>query len=192
MSSATKKLQAKDRTHAALIYRDMGFAADAAIPAINLGPALQEATVDRKLLGIHVLVELRECDPKRLDDLDFLRETLLFAVKSAGGVIMGESFHRFSPQGVTGILSISESHVSIHTWPEHGYAAMDVFAVNVASPINQSLAILIVCAPAANVPSPKIISPLTSNVSCNVIVPVVSIGCPPARAATSLAVNARL
>ena len=43
-------------------------------------------------------------------------------------LVVGESFHHFSPQGVTGILAIAESHISIHTWPEYGYAAADIFA----------------------------------------------------------------
>ena len=79
------------------------------------------------VLGTHVLLELRECDPQLLDDLVYIREQLLNAAAAVDAHVVGESFHQFSPQGVTGILSIAESHISIHTWPEHGYAAADIF-----------------------------------------------------------------
>jgi S-adenosylmethionine decarboxylase len=72
-------------------------------------------------------MELKECNPKLLDDLDFIRNAMLRTAQDLGVHVVGESFHRFSPQGVTGILSIAESHISIHTWPEYGYAAADVF-----------------------------------------------------------------
>ena len=79
------------------------------------------------VLGLHLLLELRECDPKLLDNLDYIREALLRAAQGVGVHIVGESFHHFRPQGVTGILAIAESHISIHTWPEYGYAAADIF-----------------------------------------------------------------
>lgn len=79
------------------------------------------------VLGIHVLLELKECNPQLLDDLDYIRESLLKVADDLGATIVGESFHHFTPQGVTGILSIAESHISIHTWPEHRYAAADIF-----------------------------------------------------------------
>ena len=52
---------------------------------------------------------------------------MMTAANDVGATVVGESFHRFSPQGVTGILAIAESHISIHTWPEYGYAAADIF-----------------------------------------------------------------
>jgi S-adenosylmethionine decarboxylase len=78
-------------------------------------------------LGRHLLVELYDCDREALNDLDFIREAMLKAAVDCGAVVLGESFHRFSPQGVSGVVVIAESHISIHTWPEHGYAAADVF-----------------------------------------------------------------
>ncbi len=78
-------------------------------------------------LGRHILVELHDCDREALNDLDFIREAMLKAAIDCGAVVLGESFHRFSPQGVSGVVVIAESHISIHTWPEHGYAAADVF-----------------------------------------------------------------
>ena len=74
-----------------------------------------------------VLTVLKDCDPALLNDLAFVRGTMLSAASEAGGTILGESFHEFTPQGVTGIVVIAESHLCIHTWPEYGYAAVDIF-----------------------------------------------------------------
>ena len=79
------------------------------------------------VLGTHLLLELRGCDPELLDDLAYIRQELLRAATEVDAHVIGESFHQFTPQGVTGILSIAESHISIHTWPEYGYAAADIF-----------------------------------------------------------------
>ena len=73
------------------------------------------------------MVELHDCDREALNDLDLIREVMLKAAVDCGAVVLGESFHRFSPQGVSGVVVIAESHISIHTWPEYGYAAADVF-----------------------------------------------------------------
>lgn len=78
-------------------------------------------------LGRHLLVELYDCDREILNDLDLLRDAMLAAAIESGAVILGDSFHRFSPQGVSGVVVIAESHLSVHTWPEYGYAAVDVF-----------------------------------------------------------------
>jgi S-adenosylmethionine decarboxylase len=78
-------------------------------------------------LGRHLLVELHDCDREALNDLDLIREVMLQAAVDCGAVVLGDSFHRFSPQGVSGVVVIAESHISIHTWPEYGYAAADVF-----------------------------------------------------------------
>ncbi len=78
-------------------------------------------------LGRHLLVELQDCDKEALNDLGFLREAMLTAAIDCGAEVLGDSFHRFSPQGVSGVVIIAESHLSIHTWPEHGYAAVDIF-----------------------------------------------------------------
>ena len=79
------------------------------------------------VLGIHLLLELRQCNPALLNDIDHIRDVMLEAAESVDAHVVGESFHRFNPQGVTGILAIAESHISIHTWPEFSYAAADVF-----------------------------------------------------------------
>ncbi len=78
-------------------------------------------------LGKHLLLELNECEHSILNDLPFIRETMLVAARECGATVLGESFHQFSPQGVSGVIIIAESHLTIHTWPEHGYAAADIF-----------------------------------------------------------------
>ncbi|MDE2765299.1 MAG: adenosylmethionine decarboxylase [Chloroflexota bacterium] len=78
-------------------------------------------------LGIHLLLDLRDCNSARLDDLLFVRDTLVRAAEETGATVINDIFHRFSPQGVTGVVAIAESHLCIHTWPEYGYAAADIF-----------------------------------------------------------------
>ncbi len=95
------------------------------------------------VLGLHLLLELKECNPSLLDDLNHIRSALLQAAHDAGTQVIGESFHRFSPHGVTGILAIAESHISIHTWPEFGYAAADIFACGTAFRPREAAAILV-------------------------------------------------
>ena len=80
-----------------------------------------------KGLGRHLIVEVWGVDAELLDDEARLRRMLVEAAKRAGGKIMGVLFHKFEPQGVTGVVAIAESHISIHTWPEYGYAAIDIF-----------------------------------------------------------------
>jgi S-adenosylmethionine decarboxylase len=78
-------------------------------------------------VGKHCILELYNCDRSRLDDEAFLRETITTAAKRAGATLLNLITHRFEPQGVTGLALLAESHISIHTWPESGYAAVDVF-----------------------------------------------------------------
>lgn len=79
------------------------------------------------VLGTHILLELKDCDRELLNDLSLVKDALISAANEVGAKILGESFHKFHPQGVTGVLPIAESHLCVHTWPEHGYAAVDVF-----------------------------------------------------------------
>ncbi len=78
-------------------------------------------------LGRHILLELRSCNSATLDDLSYIEGTMLHAAEETGATIIGKLFHQFSPQGVTGVVAIAESHLCIHTWPEHSYAAVDIF-----------------------------------------------------------------
>jgi len=78
-------------------------------------------------LGKHLLLELKDCDVGLLNDMDYLREALIEVARFIGATVIKDSFHRFSPQGISGIVIIAESHISVHTWPEYSFAAVDVF-----------------------------------------------------------------
>lgn len=78
-------------------------------------------------LGKHLLLELKDCDGEVLNNLSFLKKVLLTAASEAGATVLGETFHQFNPHGVSGVVVIAESHIFIHTWPEHSYAAVDIF-----------------------------------------------------------------
>ncbi|MFS8640518.1 MAG: adenosylmethionine decarboxylase [Symbiobacteriaceae bacterium] len=80
-----------------------------------------------RALGRHVLAEAYECDPAILDDVNLVESILVEAALAAGAEVRQVAFHKFAPQGVSGVVVISESHLTIHTWPELGYAAIDVF-----------------------------------------------------------------
>ncbi|MGE5606719.1 MAG: adenosylmethionine decarboxylase [Bacteroidota bacterium] len=78
-------------------------------------------------VGAHVLADFWGCQFEKLNDAQFLMDSLRQAAQSAQMTILGERSHKFEPQGFTGLLLLSESHISIHTYPERGYAAIDVF-----------------------------------------------------------------
>lgn len=78
-------------------------------------------------VGKHCILELYGCNPARLDDEAFLRSVISSAVQQAGATLLHMISHHFEPQGVTTLALLAESHLSIHTWPESGYAAVDVF-----------------------------------------------------------------
>lgn len=78
-------------------------------------------------LGTHLLLEFHGCDPGILDDPAGVKRALTDAVVASGATVLESSFHKFTPQGVSGVVVIAESHAAIHTWPEHRFAAMDIF-----------------------------------------------------------------
>lgn len=78
-------------------------------------------------LGTHLLVELKACNAKLLNDLKKVEAIMVEAAKTAKATIVDVHFHKFSPFGISGVVVIAESHLSIHTWPEYGYAAVDIF-----------------------------------------------------------------
>jgi S-adenosylmethionine decarboxylase len=79
------------------------------------------------VLGRHVLAEIYGCDERVLNNRELIEEIMVEAALEAGAEVREVAFHKFSPQGVSGVVVISESHLTIHTWPELGYAAVDVF-----------------------------------------------------------------
>jgi S-adenosylmethionine decarboxylase len=91
-------------------------------------PAISDA------VGKHCILELYECHSSRLDDEAFLRDTITTAAKRAGATLLNLITHRFEPQGVTGLALLAESHISIHTWPERNFAALDIFVCGDCDP----------------------------------------------------------
>ena len=78
-------------------------------------------------LGHQIIAEFYDCNRDSLNDVEFIRTAMVTAAENAGATIVTETFHHFSPHGVSGAVIIAESHLSIHTWPEYGYAAVDLF-----------------------------------------------------------------
>lgn len=81
-------------------------------------------------LGHHILLELLDCNDALLNDVQHIKKIMCQAAHKAKATIVTEHFHHFSPYGVSGVVIIQESHLTIHTWPEYGYAAIDVFTCN--------------------------------------------------------------
>ena len=75
----------------------------------------------------HLLLELYKCDYEKLNDESFLRCSLNRAAKLANATVLNLISNKFEPQGVTAIALLAESHISIHTWPESNYSAVDIF-----------------------------------------------------------------
>ena len=79
-------------------------------------------------LGRHLLLELFDCDPDAINNLESVKGVLIEAAKRAQATIVDVVFHEFNPFGISGVVVIAESHLSIHTWPEYRYAAVDIFS----------------------------------------------------------------
>ncbi|GER67025.1 S-adenosylmethionine decarboxylase proenzyme [Weizmannia acidilactici] len=78
-------------------------------------------------MGRHVIEELWGCDADKLNDMDYIEQLFVDAALKSGAEIREVAFHKFAPQGVSGVVIISESHLTIHSFPEHGYASIDVY-----------------------------------------------------------------
>lgn len=98
----------------------------------NLRSAPRRMTIAGKqvaefALARHLTAEYYDCDPKLLADRGRMKSIMLQAAKASGATVIDSRFHSFEPQGVSGVVIIAESHFSVHTWPEHDYAAVDLF-----------------------------------------------------------------
>lgn len=86
-------------------------------------------------LGRHVILECHECDKEQLKDQDFLQRILEEGAEFARAQVLHSYFHKFDQgEGVTGVVALAESHISIHTWPEHHYTAIDIFMCGDCNP----------------------------------------------------------
>jgi len=80
-----------------------------------------------RALGRHILAEFFHCDVHRLNDPVTVQNLMMESAKACGATVVQAVFHSFNPHGVSGVVVIAESHLAIHTWPEYGHAAVDVF-----------------------------------------------------------------
>lgn len=78
-------------------------------------------------IGHHYIAEASGCNPDVIGKVEVVERILVRAAEIAGVQVWSISFHRFNPNGVSGVVVISESHLSLHTWPEFGYVALDIF-----------------------------------------------------------------
>lgn len=81
-----------------------------------------------KQLGNHYILDFYNCDVAFLNQLTEVEAVMTTAVKEANLTIVHSHFHQFAPQGVSGTIIIAESHFSVHTWPEYGFASLDLFS----------------------------------------------------------------
>lgn len=78
-------------------------------------------------MGRHVIAELWGCDVEKLNNIQYIEQLFVDAALEAGAEVREVAFHKFAPHGVSGVVIISESHLTIHSFPEHGYASIDVY-----------------------------------------------------------------
>lgn len=78
-------------------------------------------------LGQHLLIDAGGCDVRALDDPDRVRAAVEAAVAASHATLLDLHVHRFAPHGITATATLAESHIAVHTWPEHAYFAADIF-----------------------------------------------------------------
>lgn len=94
-------------------------------PGLDLGDDV--AQTQNRPAGVHAIIELYDCPSDLLNDEAYVRDAICRAAEVAGAHLLNISSHGFAPHGVTALALLAESHISIHTWPETGYAAADMF-----------------------------------------------------------------
>lgn len=87
-----------------------------------------------KRLGTHILLEFFDCDTKSINDNEGIKRILRDAVIQMGAKVCDETFYEFNPMGLSGAVLISDSHITIHTWPEYSYVAIDIFSCGKSDP----------------------------------------------------------
>ena len=92
--------------------------------------------------GRHYLVDFLRCDPETLRFVGPTREIFMRAALESKATVVGEDFYQFEPEGVSGVVLIAESHLSLHTWPEDGFAAVDIFTCGVEMDADVAIAVL--------------------------------------------------
>ena len=108
----------------------------------TLGNSLMASSSHDTALGIHYIVECKGGKEITLTDPKAVLDTLINCAKTAGATVIDSIIHQFSPYGLSGVVVIAESHITIHTWPEHQYSAIDIFTCgedNIAQKIYEEI-----------------------------------------------------
>jgi len=85
-------------------------------------------------MGTHLIADAWQAPPELLNDPEHIKDLLKRAVRAGGATLINLCVHQFSPHGVTATATLAESHIAIHTWPEHGYFAVDLFFCGAGDP----------------------------------------------------------
>ena len=93
--------------------------------------------------SIHLSLDLYRCDPAALDDLEHVKGMIAAAAEACGAVAFDGVFHRFTPLGVTGAGTAASTSICAHTWPEHGYAAVDIFSDSAAAGVRRAAQVIV-------------------------------------------------
>ncbi len=96
----------------------------------------------REALGNHILIEFYDCDSESLRSVEYIEKVLLRAADESGAKVVTSNFHQFQPYGVSGVVVIEESHYTIHTWPEHNYAAVDLFYCDPSVDVDKAIEVI--------------------------------------------------
>ncbi|MEM2634561.1 MAG: adenosylmethionine decarboxylase [Nitrososphaerales archaeon] len=94
-------------------------------------------------MGIHIIAEFRGVDPKKISRVEELQVILDKIIIKSGLHVVSSKFHQFEPYGVSAIYLLSESHLSVHTWPEYSYMALDIFTCGDDNPALKAFELLI-------------------------------------------------
>lgn len=95
-----------------------------------------------KLIGKHVTIDMYGCNFDKLNNMDFIRDAIYSAVTEANMTVIDFTFHRFEPQGLTMMALLARGHMSVHSYPELGYAAIDIMTCEEQSNPNNAIAVL--------------------------------------------------
>lgn len=93
-------------------------------------------------IGRHLILELWGCDTHQINSIETIERAITETIEACGATLLDLRVYPFTPQGVTGVAILSESHLMIHTWPEHGYAAVDVFTCGMHTDPSKAVPVL--------------------------------------------------
>jgi len=96
-----------------------------------------------QFLGHHVTLDLYDCDTVSINDTAFVKATLLEVTNLLKLTVVNATIHAFSPIGVSGVVIIEESHIAIHTWPEHAYVAIDFFTYEKTLELDKGISFIV-------------------------------------------------